>query len=493
MNLNVDLADLTPIALDLGLLSGLLLVFVVDLTLSPKQGRLLGWLSVGVLAGVLGGSFLVSTEGTAFFGAYQGDAWALFLKRVFLMGSLIATLGSIDHVALKYPGRQGEYYMLLLFSTLGMTLLSGARDLILLIVCFELMSLPLLVLSAFPKNEARDGDAIHAPESALKFYLVSAVSTALTLFGLSLIFGATASTRLAEIASSAPGPLLQLGGLLVFGGLAFKIGAVPFHMWVPDTYQGAPTPLVAFLSAAPKLGGFIALFAILGRALGKSLIASSDFIVAIALISLVLGNLLALIQKNVKRMLAYSGIAHIGIMLTAYVVSGESGARMLLFYAAAYVFTNLGAFLVVETLEQEEGHTNIDAFNGLSRRSPTLALAMLLFLLSLAGIPFVIGFWAKLYVFMAGWQAGFHTLVVVGAVASVVGLFYYLQIARAMYMMSAKNDRSVPSDLAMNLALGFCLAGVVVLGLWPAPLLDQATAAAQAYFGPLPSVAFKTP
>ncbi len=480
--MNVSALDFIPLTLDLALLAGILLVFVADLITVGRSGRRLGYLAAAVIASVLIGSFRIDVSGTAFSGVYVGDAWALFFKRVFLVSGLLAVLGSLDHVDRHHSGREGEYYLLVMFSLLGMTLLPGVRDLILLIVCFELMSLPLFVLAAFAKTDDKSGSERFAPEAGLKLYLVGVASTAITMFGLSLLYGLSGSTSLEQIAQTPTSPLLIVAGLMVLSGMAFKVGAVPFHMWVPDTYQGAGTPFVAFLSVAPKLAGFTALAAVFLRALPGTAHSREPVLLAVCAASIVLGNLLALVQTNAKRLLGYSGIGHIGFMLLAF-ASGQAGTQMLLFYAVAYVVTNMGAFQVVEIIEEQTGDTSLAAFNGLARRAPALAFAMLLFLLSLAGIPFVIGFWAKLNVFMVAWQAGLQWLVAVGAVVSVVGLFYYLKIARAMYMNPAPEEApKLAPRLALNLSIAACLAGVVALGAWPAPLLGQAAAAARAFY-----------
>ncbi|MCA9592347.1 MAG: NADH-quinone oxidoreductase subunit N [Myxococcales bacterium] len=481
--MNVSAQDLLPLTLDLALLAGILVVFVADLISVGGSGRRLGYLAAAVIASVLVGSFRVDASGVAFSGAYVGDAWALFLKRVFLVSGLLAVLGSLDHVDRHHPGREGEYYLLVMFSLLGMTLLPGVRDLILLIVCFELMGLPLFVLAAFAKTEDKSGTERFAPEAGLKLYLVGVASTAITMFGLSLLYGLSGSTSLERLAATPPSPLLVVAGLMVLSGMAFKIGAVPFHMWVPDTYQGSGTPFVAFLSVAPKLAGFTALAAIFLRALPSTAHSREPVLLAVCATSIVVGNLLALVQTNVKRLLAYSGIGHIGFMLLAF-ASGQDGTQMLLFYAVAYVVTNMGAFQVVELVEEQVGDTSLTAFNGLARRAPALAFAMLLFLLSLAGIPFVVGFWAKLNVFMTAWQAGLYWLVIVGAVLTVVGLFYYLQVARAMYMMPPPEEAAPKAAprAALNLSIAVCLAGVVALGAWPSPLLEQARKAARAFY-----------
>jgi NADH-quinone oxidoreductase subunit N len=258
--------------------------------------------------------------------------------------------------------------------------------------------------------------------------------------------------------------------------MGFKIGMVPFHMWIPDTYQGSSTPFVAFLSVAPKLAGFTALATLFFHGFDQTRDDWQPVLVALSLVSMVLGNVLAVVQSNVKRMLAYSGISHIGYMLMAF-VSGNAGLGTLLFYAVAYVVTNMGAFFIVEAVEEQTGSSDLDAFQGLYVRAPTLAMAMLIFLLSLAGIPFVVGFWAKLNVFVAAWQSGQYVLVVAGAVLAVVALFYYMQIARQMYMKQPEREGQVRAAPLLAVALALCLAGTVLFGAWPAPLFDGARAA----------------
>jgi NADH-quinone oxidoreductase subunit N len=478
--MNASLTDLVPLTLDLALCAGILLVFLADLFAGDKPSRLPGWLAVVTFAATLIASFQVDTNGSAFGGTYVGDAWTLFFKRAFLAAGLLTTLGSLEHVERKQPHRQGEYYLLVMFSTLGMTLLPGTRDLILLIVCFELMGLPLFILAGWAKNDDKKGLDKDAAEASLKLYVVGAVSAAITLFGLSLVYGMTGSTRLEAIAAAPASPLFVVGVMMVLAGMAFKIGVVPFHMWVPDTYQGASTPFVAFLSVAPKLAGFAALATLFLHGFDQAQNEWRPMLIALSLVSMVLGNLLAVVQTNVKRMLGFSGISHIGYMLMAF-VSGVQGTTMLLFYFVAYTVTNIGAFQVVEAIETATGDSTTAAFAGLHKRAPSLALAMLVFLLSLAGIPFVVGFWAKLYAFVAAWQAGLFVLVVAGAVLAVVSLFYYMQIARSMYMKKPESDEPVHVAPALSASLALCLAGVVAFGAWPGPLLDAALHASQPF------------
>jgi len=467
--------QLSPLSLDILLAWGILLLLVVDL-IHPRLGRGIANLTAVFLASVLAASFVLDTSGSAIGGAYVGGAWPLLFKRIFLIAGIIATLGSSAHVERCYPHRQGEYYLLLLFSLLGMTLLAGAQDLILLLVCFELMSLPLAVLAAFDKNDSDRGEQ-RTPEGALKFYLVGVTSTAITLLGISLLFGMAQTTNIAELGAAASTPLSTLGMLLVLSGLGFKIGVVPFHMWVPDTYQGSGTPFVSLLSVAPKLAGFAVFSLLFLQGLGGWSHDWVPLIAALSLVTILVGNLLALPQRNVKRLLAFSGVAQIGYMLMAFASNSAEGLGVLLFYAAGYTATNMGAFLVVQAVAAAGGDDSIDSFDGLSQRAPGLALSMLL-----AGIPFVVGFWGKLYVFIAAWQAGLGWLVVVGAVLAVVALYYYLQVARAMYINPVREQRHIAISGSLKLAIIICITFVVGMGVWPNPFVEAASEAARHFF-----------
>lgn len=474
-----------PILIDLLLAAGCLLVFLADLVVARTPTKLLGTITATVLAAVFVATFTIDTSGVAFGGAYVGGEWPLFFKRVFLVAAFLTTLGSIDHVAERQPHRQGEYYVLLLLSLLGMMLLPGARDLILLIVCFELMGIPLYVLATYAKADHVVGRGRAAPEAGLKLYLIGATSTAITLFGMSLVTGLSGGTSIEELARADASPLFALGVLMVLAGMGFKIGVAPFHMWVPDTYEGSATPFVAFLSVAPKGAGLAALFTLFHGGFAAHSSTWIPLLLALTATTIVVGNLLALAQTNVKRLLAYSGVAQIGYMLMAFVDGTAFSGGMVLFYLAAYTVTNIGAFLVIEAVaasSRSEGDDDVGDLDGLYRRSPAMAFAMLLFLLSLAGIPFVAGFWAKLYVFMAAWQAGHTWLVLLGALFAVVALFYYLSVVRAMYMNEPKHATEIRVKPALAISIGLCLLAVVGMGVFPAPFLDGARAASAMFF-----------
>jgi NADH-quinone oxidoreductase subunit N len=457
-----------------------LLLLILDAFL-PTAGRALGWTTALLLGGVLAATFAVDVRGAAPHGVYVSDEWVLFHMRVFLVAAILGVLGSLDWLAERTPRRQAEYYALMLFSLAGMLLLAGARDWILLVVCFELMSVPLYVLSAYAKNDGPAGEPKLAAEAGLKLFVTGAISSGLTLFGLALVVGLGGTSHIGP----PPGePLGVVGMLLVLAGFGFKIGAVPFHQWVPDTYQGAPTPFVAFLSVAPKAAGLATLAIVLIAGWGGARETWLMPVLVIAGLSMLVGNLLAIPQKDARRLLAFSGIAQIGYVLLALAASNASGLAMALFFVATYVFTNFGVFLVLHAAAGSSGGHTLERIAGLSRRSPWLGGALLVFLLSLAGIPFVAGFWAKLFVFMEAWRAGLVGLVVLGAVLAVVGLFYYLTVARSTYMSAGSSSEPVRAGFALRTAIVVCLLAVIGFGLWPRPLVEAADRAAQNLVAP---------
>jgi NADH-quinone oxidoreductase subunit N len=467
---------LAPFALELGLSALLLVVFVAGLLARGEDRRGIAWLAtLGVL--VLGvGSIFVQPAGAALGGMFVQDGLGIFAKRLFLAATFIGLLASLSQSDRAFARRSAEYHLLVLGSLLGMLVLASARDLVLLFVAFELMSIPLYVLAGFLKRDAG------AVEASLKFFLVGSVSSAVMAYGLSFVYGATGTTDLARIATTDVSPLLTLGLIATLVGFAFKIAAFPFHMWVPDTYEAASTPFVAWLSVAPKAAGFVAIFRVFFEGGDERAAAWVPGAALLATVTMLAGNLMALPQQNAKRLLAYSGIAQIGYMLVGVAAGSASGTAMVLFYLVAYVFGNMGAFLVVEALARAEGSEATAAFRGLAQRSPLLALAMLLFLLSLGGIPFVAGFWAKLYVFWAAAERGLYWLVLLGAVLTVVALFYYLLVAKRMYIEPPERPGSVPVAPTLAISVTLCAIGVVALGLYPKAVVMAALRVAAQLF-----------
>jgi NADH-quinone oxidoreductase subunit N len=467
---------LVPFALEAGLGLLLLVVFGAGLLARGDDRRGIAWIAtLGVLVLAVA-SLLVQPAGSALGGMFVQDGLAIFAKRVFLTATFIGLLAGLSAPDRVFARRAAEYHLLVLTSLLGMLVLASARDLILLFVAFELVSIPLYVLAGFLKRDAG------AVEASLKFFLVGSVSSAVMAYGLSFVYGATRTTDLARIAGVPAGPLLVLGLVAALVGFAFKIAAFPFHMWVPDTYEAASTPFVAWLSVAPKAAGFVAIFRVYFEGAGERSGAWMPVAALLATITMLAGNLMALPQQNTKRLLAYSGIAQIGYMLVGVAAGSAAGTAMVLFYLVAYVFGNMGAFLVVEALARAEGSEATSAFRGLAQRSPLLALAMLLFLLSLGGIPFVAGFWAKLYVFWAAAERGLYWLVLLGAVLTVVALFYYLLVAKRMYVEPPERTGRVPVDPTLALSVALCALGVVLLGLYPKPVVMAALRVAAPLF-----------
>jgi NADH-quinone oxidoreductase subunit N len=464
-----------PLVPELALFALAILVLVAGLM---RFTRAIGWIT---LIGVIGVFTLTcfAEEGQSLFGGtFVQDALALFAKRLFLLATAVSLLGSMTLRHSAFERRAGEYHFALLVSLLGMLVLASARELILLFVAFELMSIPLYMLTGFLKRDAV------APEAALKFFLVGTVSSAVIAYGMSFIYGITGGTTLALIPPALRDghPAILLGMGLLLAGLGFKIAAFPFHMWAPDAYEAATTPFVAWLSIAPKAAGFVAIVRVYIEGLGGTAEIWMPILATLAGMTIVTGNLMAIPQRNIKRLLAYSGVAHIGYMLIGVAAVSSTGVAMLLFYLVTYLFGNMGAFLVVEAVARSEQSDGIDAYRGLAQRSPVLALAMLLFLLSLGGIPFVAGFWAKLYIFLAAAERGMYGLVFLGAVLTVVALYYYLLVARRMYIEAPERMDPVRIPGLLSAAIAVCVVGVVGMGVYPRPWVMLAERVASTLF-----------
>jgi NADH-quinone oxidoreductase subunit N len=435
---------------------------------TPGASRPIGWTAFSGLLGALATTF-AATEASILGGAYVVDGLALFSKQLMLGSAAISVLASRSSPHGALTRRAAEYHFALLVSLLGMLVLVSSRDLILLFVAFELMSIPLYVLTGFLK---RDGTA---PEAALKFFLVGTVSAAVMAYGLSFMYGVMGTTLLVGLraAMAQAHPLMLLGLGLVLAGLGFKIAAFPFHMWAPDSYEAGSTPFVAWLSVAPKAAGLVVIIRLYVTGAAGAALSWVPLLSLLAGVTIVAGNLMAIPQRNVKRLLAYSGVAQIGYMLIGLAAMSAEGISMVLFFLLAYVFANMGAFLVVEAVARAEGSNGLDAYRGLGQRSPLLALAMLLCLLSLGGIPFVAGFWAKLFVFLAGVERGLIGLVFVGAVLSVVALYYYLIVAHRMYIEAPREKAPVPVSASLGITIAVCVLGVVGIGVYPGPWVDM--------------------
>jgi proton-translocating NADH-quinone oxidoreductase chain N len=415
-----------------------------------------------------------------FGGIYTVDSFAFFFKLMAVVSTGLVVLSAIEFMGERTPYR-GEFYSLLLFATLGIGLIASATDLIMIYLAIELLSITSYILAGYLRDDPKSSEA------AIKYFLYGAAASAVMLFGMSLLYGATGSTNLSQIAMALGEADASLRGIifpaviLLLAGFGFKIGAVPFHQWAPDAYEGAPTPVTAFLSVGPKAAGFAVLARVFLTALPSFQPDQVALLAAISAVTMTLGNLVAIWQKNIKRMLAYSSIAQAGYILLGMVAASALGMTSLVFYLIIYVFANLGAFIVIITFSNGGGGDEIEDYAGLSQRSPGLALAMLLFLLSLAGIPPLAGFIGKFYLFAAAMKEGFIWLVIVAVLNSIVSLYYYLQVVRQMYIIPPRTEEPVPASRALSGALLIALVGVLLLGIWPAPLVELIRVAAQAF------------
>ena len=470
----------SAVVLELGLLA--LGVFVLGLDLfiggdrRQETGRALYLVTLAGLAVLWVGSFVLP-EQSAFTPAWVQDGFALFLKRVFIAAASLTVLGTHAYASRRgWAQRSGEFLVLLLFTTIGAAALVSAREFLTLFVAFELLSLPLYALTALDKARPESS------EGALKLFVFGSVSSAILLLGIGLLFASTGTTFWMEAIVPQAGPLVRLGAALLLVGFGFKVAMFPFYMWAPDTYESAPTPFVAFLSVAPKAAGIAALFRLYIEVFAVWVPDVTVWIAWIAALTMIVGNLLALPQQNLKRLLAYSGVAHIGYVLAALATGSRFGAGMALFYFVAYLFSNIGAFLAVAALESSGVPPTIDGVRNLVRRSPWVASAFLVFLLSLGGIPFVLGFWGKLYVFLAAGKAGLWWLVLLGALLAVVALYYYLNVARSMFIAEPSEggaEVDVPGTILAAVLL--CAVVVAVGGLVPQLLVEPALLAVQGF------------
>jgi NADH-quinone oxidoreductase subunit N len=466
---------LTPILPDLILAGVAMLILLVD-AVRPSRGSAMAVVAfVGILAAaaVVVRQWLVpaADELTVLGGMIAVDRFALFFRLVILGCAALGVLLGAHYLDRTGEGR-GEYYALLMFATAGMTLLASAADLIVVFLALEVLSLSLYVLAGFSWRR------LASQEASLKYFLLGAFSSAFFLYGIALAYGATGTTSLGGIAEALTGPgvstaLALAAGALLLVGFSFKIAAVPFHMWTPDVYQGAPSPVTGFMAAGTKVAGFAALIRVTTVALGPVSWELLPALVAVSAVTMVVGSVLAIAQDDVKRMLAYSSIAHAGFVLVGVAAGNQEGVTGSMFYLVSYAAMILGAFAVVIVVSRTgEGRTSLRDYRGLARRSPVLGALLALFLLSLAGIPPTAGFIAKVLVFGAAVRAGLEGLVVVAVLASVVAAFFYIRLIVLAYMEDEETAERVPAEPAPGVALGVTAAVTLVLGVLPGLLLE---------------------
>jgi NADH-quinone oxidoreductase subunit N len=471
--LTMSAADLLLLVPELLLTVWLCAVLIVDFAFPRLPKEQLAYLSVtGLVAtlGCLAWFDFSGVSGTLFGNMFVLDRMALFFKMFVVVATILVILASLQYVH-RFAFFRGEYYFLVVMSALGMMFMASANDLLSVFVTLEFSTFGFYVLVAYLRED------LASNEAGLKFFILGVFAAGLLAYGISLVYGETGKLVFSEMAAAPATPGLIVGFLLIFAALGFKIGAVPFHSWIPDTYHGSPTPVTAFLSIAPKGAAFAILLRMFFVALAAFKPMWVLLLVAASILSMTYGNIVAIAQRNIKRLLAYSGIAQIGNILIGLAAGTKMGNDAILFYLLTYLFANLGAFAVVIAVSHAIGSDEIEDYNGLNRRSPFLAFSMLLFLLSLAGVPPLAGFIGKLYIFIAAIKEGLYVLITVGLINIVISMYYYLVVVKKMYINEPTDRSPVAISGPMKAVIYVGLAGTLVIGIYPQPFIDWVVAA----------------
>jgi NADH-quinone oxidoreductase subunit N len=457
-------------------------IMVLEPFLSPKtrsNSTDLGWLAlVGTL---VAGATIVTMHahpGQAYSNLWIVDEYSTFFHFLFIFIAAMTTLISIDYLR-RENMNHAEYYALLLFATAGMLVMAGSNELMMIFIGLEILSIGTYVMAGFRRTDLRSN------ESALKYFLLGSFASAFFLYGVALIFGATGSTNLISISAAMTRPdiqpgLVYLSAALILIALCFKVAVAPFHIWAPDVYEGAPTPITGFMSVGPKAAGFAVLFRIFITAFPEIHGRWTEVMGVLAALTMILGNVIAIVQPNIKRMLAYSSIAHAGYIAVAFTANSNRGGSAALFYTLAYAAMNLGAFAIVTVLGRErDSKVNVTDYAGLATRRPGMAALLSLFLLSLAGVPGTAGFAGKFFIFRSAVESNLTGLAVIGVLTTVVSFYYYLYVIVQMYMREPGEDFS---DARLTPALAFALliaaAATLYLGILPGRVLESTAAAA---------------
>ncbi|WP_027718731.1 NADH-quinone oxidoreductase subunit N [Desulfovirgula thermocuniculi] len=472
--MNVNLSLLAPELF----ISALGLAVLILGLIVPKDSRHgLGWLTVfGLLLGM--GITMAGWEnqGTLYGGLFVVDQYAVFFKLTFLVAAFLVVLGSMRYVDMM--GDQSEYYSMILFATLGMMVLASAGDFMTLYLGLELMTIAFIVLVCFRRNDVK------SVEAGIKYLLLAGVSSAVLLYGLSLVYGLTGTVVIGEVGralTARPVPALILGLAMLLAGLGFKVSAVPFHMWTPDVYEGAPTPVTAFLAVGSKAASFAVLLRVFIGALPAVWAHWAMLVAVLAAVTIIVGNLVAIPQTNIKRLLAYSSIAQAGYILVGLITATGPGIKAVMFYAFLYVFATVGAFTVVTQYYSVTGSDEIKDYAGLSQRSPLMAAVMVICMLSMAGIPPLAGFVGKFYLFKTIIN-DYLWLAFIGLIMSMVSVYYYLKVALVMYRDEPADPAPIQLSAPVALTLLIAMIVTIVLGVYPGPLSEATNVAAQSFW-----------
>ncbi|MGD9853139.1 MAG: NADH-quinone oxidoreductase subunit N [Nitrospirales bacterium] len=469
-NLTLSGSDLLLLTPEIFLTLWLCVVLCLDFSLKRITHQQLAYLSIGGL-GITGlmliGMDVTGTTGALFKNMFVLDRLALFFKILVVLATSLVLFISIDYVR-DFRFFKGEYYCIVIMSAIGMMFMASSNDLLSVFVTLEFSTFGFYVLVAYLRDDIRSSEA------GLKFFILGVFAAGLLAYGISLVYGETGTLIFPEMAGTQGSYGLAIGFILIFAALGFKIGAVPFHSWIPDTYQGAPTPITAFLSIAPKAAALAILIRMFYVALASFKPMWVVVFVLASIVSMTYGNIVAIAQKNIKRLLAYSGIAQIGNIMIGLAAGTKQGSDAIMFFLLTYLFANLGAFAVIIAVGQVIRSDEIEDYNGLNRRSPFLAASMLLFLLSLAGVPPLAGFIGKLYLFVAAMEQELYTLLIVGLVNIVISMYYYLIVVKKMYINEPTDPSPITASMPIKVAVYVGIAGTLVLGIYPGPFIDWA-------------------
>ncbi len=458
-------------------LSGACLLILLDLVLDRNQKHIIAYLSLLVILVAAAGTWLIAGNSENILsGMFVIDGYSTFFKMTFYLATFLAILLSINYIKVEGVER-GEYYILMLFALSGMMIMASGTDLLSIYVGLELMALSIYVLTGFIQHNGSSNEA------AMKYVILGAFSSGVLLYGISLVYGLTGTTQLSDLAAvlrgqGGPDIALILAITFLVAGFGFKVAAVPFHMWAPDVYEGAPTSITAFMSVGPKAASFAALLRVFIAALGPVSTSWVTLIAVISVLTMAVGSLVALSQTNIKRMLAYSSIAHAGYALLGLVAGGPDGIASVMLYMLIYTFMNMGIFGTIIMMRKGNFRgENIEDYTGLSKVNKGAALLMLIFLFSLAGIPPTAGFVGKFYIFMSLVRNGYIALAVIGVIMSVVSAYFYIRIVMLMYMKEPTREFDLAHTPASSLALAIAVAGTVIIGILPTWFLELAKSA----------------